>query len=287
LRGDAGGKETLIATAASQLNIALSLFRNVIANVTAENCEALYAFSTLVSIFNFYTSHEECKAILAPKSDNTDPDRKTQTAAMIRIAVGRFRTIRGAMLILFPGWDWISRGPLSPICTRSWWPQTPAPVDAEAVLEDRQLAALERLWMQPGRAYEYAFHALGTALTELRSTFALVSQLTRNPSCINPKYRNVYDACDNGKLVDRGAIFTWPIKVSGEFIALVEKQRPEALAILAHYAILPGRVRGVWWMEGWGVSLVTTAALVLGEERKSWIEWPARVVGLEWESILG
>jgi hypothetical protein len=75
--------------------------------------------------------------------------------------------------------------------------------------------------------------------------------------------------------------------VAEEFITLIENQRPEALAILAHYAILPGRIRGVWWIEGWGMNLVTAAALVLGEERKSWIEWPVGVVGLEWENILG
>ncbi|OCK87063.1 uncharacterized protein K441DRAFT_596210 [Cenococcum geophilum 1.58] len=287
LRGDAEGKETLIATAASQFNIALSLFRHVITNVTAENCEALFAFSALVCVFIFNTSHEECQAVLTPKRNTECAGRKTQTAEMTRIAIGMFRTLRGSLVILFPGWDWISRSPLSPLCTRKWWPKPPIPVDAEAVLEDHRLAALERLWMQPGKDYEYAFQVLTSALTQLRYTFALVSQLTRNPSSLDPNYRNVYDQCDNGKLIDRGAIFTWPTSVPEEFIALIENQRPEALAILAHYAILPGRIRGVWWIEGWGVTLVTTAALVLGEERKSWIEWPVRVVGLEWENILG
>ena len=287
LRGDAEDKETLIATAASQLNIALSLFRHVITNVTAENCEALFAFSYLVCVFIFNISHEECQAVLAPKRNAECAGRKTQAAEMTRIAVGMFRTQRGSLVILFPGWDWLSRGPLSPLCTREWWPKTPIPVDAEAVLEDCRLAALERLWMQPGKDYEYAFQVLASALTQLRNTFALVSQLTRNPSSLDPNYRNVYDQCDNGKLVDCAAIFTWPARVSEEFIALIENQRPEALTILAHYAILPGRIRGVWWIEGWGMNLVTTAALVLGEERKSWIEWPIRVVGLEWESILG
>ncbi|OCL13292.1 hypothetical protein AOQ84DRAFT_264750, partial [Glonium stellatum] len=285
LRGDAS-ERALIATSASQFNIALSLFRDVVTNITEENCEALYAFSTLVCVFIFITSQDECKAILTPSPNTKQFDRRTQTNEMIRIEATRLRTVRGALVILFPGWDWIVRGPLSPLCTRKWWPDTPTPVDAEAVVEDRQLAALKRLWLQPGRSFDYAFPVLAAALAELRSCFALVSQLTRNPAYVNRGSNGVYDRCANGKLVDRGAVFTWPIQVQGEFIALLESQRPEALAILAHYAILPGRVRGVWWMEGWGVSLVTTAALVLGAERKSWIEWPARVVGLEWENVL-
>ena len=84
-------------------------------------------------------------------------------------------------------------------------------------------------------------------------------------------------------LTDRGAIFVWATRIPREFLALVEAKNTHALVILAHYAVLPGRVRNVWWLEGLGADIVTAVAMVLGREKWGLIEWPARVVGLELE----
>jgi peptide alpha-N-acetyltransferase len=85
-------------------------------------------------------------------------------------------------------------------------------------------------------------------------------------------------------LTDRGAIFVWATLIPREFIQLIEAQNRDALVILAHYAVLPGRVRNVWWLEGLGADIVTAVAMALGRENWGLIEWPAGVVGVDLEN---
>ena len=132
------------------------------------------------------------------------------------------------------------------------------------------------MWSCPDRPYEYSFDTLRHALKHLRETFALVGRL-------------VSFAASNGtaslESFDWGSVFTWPINLPLEFLALLEQHRVEAWVLVAHYAILVARITEVLWLDGFATNLVSTAALVVGQEKWKWITWPAAAVNVDLEEF--
>ena len=142
--------------------------------------------------------------------------------------------------------------------------------------------------MDTNKAWDPQTRHLNDALAHLREAYALVSQLTL-PG-VFPSMTAVPYAVDDttvGILTDRGAIFVWSTLISREFIHLLETKDRDALIILAYYAVLPGRVRNVWWLEGLGADFVTAIAMAIGIENWHLIEWPAQVVGVDLWNAFG
>ena len=71
-----------------------------------------------------------------------------------------------------------------------------------------------------------------------------------------------------------GLIFTWPVTVTIEFADLIMQRRPEALAILAHYAGLLHQNRHVWIVGDGGWYMVDSIATYLGRYWEPWLVWP-------------
>ena len=74
------------------------------------------------------------------------------------------------------------------------------------------------------------------------------------------------------------AVTTWPILMKMEFGELVEQRRPEALAILAHYACLLHRFRGFWLFGDSGAFVIQEVMEYLGPEWEEWMAWPNQVL---------
>ncbi|KAH6884199.1 hypothetical protein B0T10DRAFT_410500, partial [Thelonectria olida] len=70
----------------------------------------------------------------------------------------------------------------------------------------------------------------------------------------------------------------FPMIVDKRFIALVEEQRPRALAILAHYFALLSMLRGYWWMGDTGQREVRAIAEVMPDEWRSLMSWPLQIL---------
>lgn len=150
--------------------------------------------------------------------------------------------------------------------------------------EDRRLFQVERLWLDPKNGVKDHHDCLSAALSHLRSTYALVSMLTDPEGQYPPMSAPVPYSVDDttvGTLRDRAAILVWATRLSKEFIALVEHKNVEALVITAHYAVLLGRVRNVWWMDGLGRGMVRAIAMALGRPNLHLIEWPAQVLDVD------
>ncbi|KAF2466319.1 uncharacterized protein BDR25DRAFT_77429 [Lindgomyces ingoldianus] len=273
-------KETYLKIAARQMNIGLSQYRPVLENVTEDNAEALFSFCALTSFFTWVTAADDCKELLSSlRTGGLDWFQQDGVVGKLRATVIKLlRAVRGALVILTPCWARVSSGILSPIINRDWWPNPPRLVTPQAIEEDGKLHAIEKMWVKPGRKYEYSFDALASSLRQLREVFALVSHLTVNTSIVG-------DKMPTGTLIDRAAIFVWPTRISTEFISLLEQRQPESWVILAHFAILPGRIQGVWWVNCMASHIIAVAALVLGREKLDLIEWPMREVGANMSSI--
>lgn len=75
-----------------------------------------------------------------------------------------------------------------------------------------------------------------------------------------------------------GLVNAWPILVSAGFTDLLLKRVPEALVILAHYAVLLHTHRGVWVVADSGRLLVEFITEYLGMYWKHWLAWPNSVL---------
>ncbi|KAL2832764.1 hypothetical protein BJY01DRAFT_99498 [Aspergillus pseudoustus] len=73
-------------------------------------------------------------------------------------------------------------------------------------------------------------------------------------------------------------VTTWPILLSIEFGDLLEQGRPEALVILAHYALLLHRFRDSWLFGDSGRFVIEEVTRHLGQEWEEWLQWPNEVL---------
>ncbi|KAF7182918.1 hypothetical protein CNMCM7691_002662 [Aspergillus felis] len=78
----------------------------------------------------------------------------------------------------------------------------------------------------------------------------------------------------------------WPILVSPEYIDLLPQRRPEALVILAHYAILLHSCRDSWMFGDGGQFLIESIRDFLGPDWTEWLEWPIKALDSPIEPLL-
>ena len=264
-------------TAATQINAGMVQYRLEVQHVTPENSEALFAFSTILTIFVLSTAATECALNL--EAIRTEDDNCAHRVELISNAVHTicrvFRSMRGVLVILIPCWDHLRSGPLQVIVQREWWPAAIL-VTEEEFSNDDKLLRLEKMWSRPGRAYDYSFDHLRIALKSLREAFALVSRL----ECLT-----FASAQDEARHFDWTSVIHWPIQLTPDFLSLLEQQHVEAWVLIAHFAMLPPKAKGVLWLDGLSMNIITTSALVIGEENWRWIAWPVQAIGVDLELL--
>jgi hypothetical protein len=69
-------------------------------------------------------------------------------------------------------------------------------------------------------------------------------------------------------------VLVWPVLVSPTYVDLLRRQEPEALAILAHYAVLLHRARDIWIIGDGGRFLIESISESLGHEWEEWLKFP-------------
>jgi hypothetical protein len=281
-------KTSMNAVAASRMNKALAKYRPELENITAANAAALFASSTLTAVYLFRTSAIDIEALHETIPCGTVIPPPGVIDKMMSCILRTVWGLRGPLTVLMSGWNHVISGAMHPVAARKWWPKKCIPSTARAEEEDERLRKIDELWANTDKAWAPHYHHLNDALAFLRETYALVSQLTL-PGEFPPMTAVPYavDDTTTGVLTDRGAIFVWLARISREFIRLLESKDRDALVILAHYAVLPGRVRNVWWLEGLGADFVTAIAMAIGIENWNLIEWPAHVVGVDLWNAFG
>lgn len=83
---------------------------------------------------------------------------------------------------------------------------------------------------------------------------------------------------DHGK---HQMIYSWTMLVPKEVTVLMQRKRPEALVLLAYYAVLLHRGRELWQVGDAGVYLFGRVAEYLGEEWVEWMEWPRQEIATQ------
>ncbi|KAI1296238.1 hypothetical protein F5Y03DRAFT_370833 [Xylaria venustula] len=73
-------------------------------------------------------------------------------------------------------------------------------------------------------------------------------------------------------------LLQWAVMVPPEFINLVEERRPEALVIIAYYAVLIHDTRGYWVSGDAGAFIIRSITNFLGNYWAGWLAWPNEVL---------
>ncbi|KAF3033329.1 hypothetical protein E8E11_000716 [Didymella keratinophila] len=268
------GYQNLVAL---ELTAGLKSYMVEVRQVTSDNVEALFAFSTFISVFNTYQANTRVQQLALSKRMNAAELASPQTvaSAAVQSALQWLRTLRGAQVILVPGWSTLQSGPLRPVITRESW-SVAIPISDEHRADERRLKILESMWSSPRRQYQDYFGTLRQAWQELYRSFALVWKLVDEA----PPGSHA-----SGPTFDWTAVFHFAVQCSLEFAALLEEQCVEAWILMGHYALLGAEVEGLWWFDGSAESCLATAALVIGTNNWEWIAYPAAKIGLDLEVL--
>ncbi|KAI1372819.1 hypothetical protein F4677DRAFT_242158 [Hypoxylon crocopeplum] len=73
-------------------------------------------------------------------------------------------------------------------------------------------------------------------------------------------------------------VLRWPVLVSSSFVKLVDQRRPEALIIIAYYAVLIHDARDYWAFGDAGQYIIRTITSLLGSYWAKWLAWPNEVL---------
>ncbi|KAL2823544.1 hypothetical protein BDW59DRAFT_96522 [Aspergillus cavernicola] len=283
-----GTSRKLLAEGAFHVNKALPAYLETIQNITKENSAALFGFALFVVLFTFADVSEQCAFFLRHIKDNPSKEAEA-TRGLAKAAAQIPRSIHNIFGIFWRCQQWISSGPLSAVIQRYGSPTLSEPLMFWIGVEDDHLARLGRLWVDDPAILPANSCVLSDALSSLRDTFAMVTQLTDVPSLINhgdgetatwsSDLVEIHRHLSTGRLDDIPSPFTWYIRLSPDFISMVEKGSVYAMVILAHHAILLERACCErWWTHRLPYYCVAMAELILGQERRGWIEWPLMVV---------
>lgn len=74
------------------------------------------------------------------------------------------------------------------------------------------------------------------------------------------------------------AIQEWAVRVPSGYVELLNQRRPEAMVILAYYAVLLHRDTDCWVIGDTGAYLIRSVTRHLGERWSRWLVWPNRVL---------
>jgi hypothetical protein len=218
---------------------ALSLFNNLSHGHATENVIPTFLFSACLG------AHTLFDALLFRPAD---------FSVFIDRFVGCLRLHRGVHTIVKDSWSWLQHTEIRPILNVRNRYETNIEPGPECVT----LIGL----MESADLSQRSIDACKEALDVLQWMFDLAR--LRDTSGSGPSWREL--------------ILAWLIRISPEFADLLLLRKPEALAILAHYAVLLHWRRDLWLINDGGKFLIDSITRYLGSPWQSWLELPASVL---------
>ncbi|KAI0835137.1 hypothetical protein F5Y06DRAFT_276801 [Hypoxylon sp. FL0890] len=242
-------RRDLTIDAATHYHEAIMGFREVIAVINEQNCDAMFATSVINMFYVF--------AITGRDDDVSEPNL---TKELEVLDAKWIHMVRGCGAILVPAFDFVSRGPLSPLLEIGDW-NTLDP-DQDPSEHDGRLLALKEIWgneqtdQERNAAYDQTLH-------RLRQTLHWMD----------------HEAVSGSRISWAGP-FIWLHVIPGAYLELLWQRQPPALVLFAYFGALVHRLDGFWWAKGWGRKIVGAVDKFLGSYWRSRIEWPLEIVGL-------
>ncbi|RDW92943.1 Zn(II)2Cys6 transcription factor domain-containing protein [Aspergillus mulundensis] len=220
---------------------ALSIFQDSNPQVTDETCVPLFLFSSIMGI------HMLCDTLIYRENNDDFDYFVTRFAHYLRLHHG-VRTI-----------------------LREAWPLLLA---ADSVVKPALDLGMA-LYKFDG-ALDPPLHALWDRITAANLGPEL-TDLYKNAVESLQVCTNVTSTTDNPHAGINGVI-TWPVLVKVEFGEALTARRPEALVILAHWAVLLYRYRDSWIFGDSGAYIIESVTRYLGDGWLGWLEGPLEVI---------
>ncbi|RSL92877.1 hypothetical protein CDV31_014945 [Fusarium ambrosium] len=245
-------RERLLLIAAHHHNTALYGFQEGISQMTDENSDALFVCASLNILHVF--------GVFGPLYDGTAASRKSRILGAEWIP-----TIRGVGAVLWPVYERVRFGPLSPLLGLGNWDELD-PNDHPGA-EDGHYRSIQEVWARSHDAEVY-----DNALYHLRKCNAYMKQFKSMSPQVLAEWG--YNQAWSGP-------FIWLHSSADGYFKLLQQRQPPALLIFAYLGTLFHSLNDYWFMDGWGRNMVDVADELLGEYWSRWMAWPKTVVGID------
>lgn len=192
--------------------------RAALTNITADNCHALFAASSLLFITSLATSTHQ----------NTLEGPTVDELADV------FLLIKGVYSVLNSSQDLLRTGPLASLFTYH------GGVDQPGVTLSRVIFALN----------DFLVH-----LVETKSDEGVRSLIRAEADCLITAIR---EAVHKTMVPEYRVVTMWPILMSDELLPLIRQRNQAALALLSYYCVVfhAAEMQGYWFMQGWATGVL-------------------------------
>ncbi|KAI0146812.1 hypothetical protein BJ166DRAFT_75991 [Pestalotiopsis sp. NC0098] len=256
--------ELYLSVARCEHQVALRTATELLRNVTAANCSALFIFSIITFFYTVALPRASGHMLLFDGSGILDwlvvlrGLRHISEAAAEELLSGPFGTA-----VMF-GRSRVDRA-------------HPAPTSAAwlSSSEHKHLATLRQLIVRTvsdTRAvavYSETIDILETCFWEHQNRSPTMDLRALDPS----------DSSAVSDVRETTTVFTWPYLASSEYMEMLGQRQEVAMVILAHYCVLLQSLNGCWWMQGWPEYLIKNIWLPLDGQYRLWIQWPTEEIG--------
>ena len=232
---DATRQQEYFMIAAKYQGIAIPLYSSEVENVNSRNCDAVFAFSHLLSIYAFASSIHDERLLLV---ENNQKD----------VLPSWLYVMRTACLMLCNQWDRLEYGPIKGLA-QAW---------------EEPMAVMEKEATSP--PHPLLYHLL-SVIPDPASTDAWseeTCQTYRNAS-IDLARAFSFTHFLGKDFTTWHALRFWPMQVSIDYLNLLSCWHPGALILLAHYCVVLQKLECNWYFEGRATSLLNKVLACLDE----------------------
>lgn len=252
----------LRASATKHLDQALVFYRQDKGPATAETANARFTFTWIVAMFAF----------AIPSS-----------VAPIDAVIELFSLVRGIEVVLQESLIWIIQGPFAPILTRAF-------VENRGLSDDGTALSMAFAFQAstshstgaecvPGHGLPEGMDFGLNHLDFMIGMQSMISDDRRTCILVLTELKQLYAQMLNSQAsCGMSMIMCFPRQDPTRFSLLLKRRLPQALVILAYYTVLLDLLDARWWVNGWGRRVLSDIVCSLGDEWKSWIEWPVQTV---------
>ena len=235
-----GKRSFYLSCAQAENEIALRAVSSILPNITNDNCSALYIFSAITCVVGLASPRKPGDFLLITNNGIAE----------------WLILFRGTRSIIDSSPEMLFNGPLGPMFREG---ARNIQAHEYAAGGNNYLAELRR-FIEATKPDREALRIYNKCIDELAKPFAVVYG------------RSV-------SLFESGNVFTWLYYVESEYLMLLSKRTPEALAIFAYFCVLIKQLEFNWWLEGMSAHLLSNIFYLLDEDHRLWIRWPMEEVG--------
>lgn len=235
--------ETYKALAASFQEKAIAGLDDIMTKVDSENCVAVVLFAHLIGLHSFCDT-------FASAPNNTFSD-------FLESLIGSAQLLRGINAICRPFWNDLAATEVGEFMKDAMLRR-----DSMLGRECDETASLLTL-IQDADISESSRQTYADVIYWLQRSFDEVRAL-------DPEHR-----------ASTNTAFVWLIMISPAYLQLLDEARPEALVILANFAVVLHYRRGCWAIGNAGYILLKSVMSHLGRQWKQWLLWPQSQLGLD------